>query len=443
MSESYYTPIVTPEERIRQLEAQNVNTQNRNRQLQDAIDNGTRDMQRKLADINRESMERENQHNRVIGSLVSDIRESEIRNQERIKKQREDFERSLRDQRSEYLEIARQHRVQLDGLREDVNEIQATEENRHKLAVNRLADLNKLIQDVNKNVAHQRFAPGQLQEIIGKAKDAQKDINEKNSQSANVEIRGAYRDLVKLREEVRQKQLEFDIVYNETLQALISLLNQLKHKDIEVGKKIRNIDYWSEGEFSKLENIISVLKEDLERRKDTINTETVKEIFQKIGELEERQRVIVTKAQNAVLASIERERIGLAIAMQLEEANYPNVDGNGYECEDPRKAYIIRSKLLDIEECSDVVAIIEPKQIGDSGFQNGLLIVANADESEALKEARAININKSLKGLGCVIGKSVCNSHESIPELSGKNAIRLIQPNGAGIPSHLRERLLD
>ena len=211
MSGAKYTPIRTPEERIQDLERQNIDNQRRNQNLEHALRVGQAEMKKLTQATNEELKRREALHNNVVNKLTSDIKQIEIANQKKLEQQREAFEKvmddhnrkvaedikqiekdnkerlqqqgkefndkigkladwtneELRKQRQEYYEIATQLEKEIDSmqgniktLRDDVDNLINTEEARRLRAQERLKDFKILVQDIDENYPHERFTHG-------------------------------------------------------------------------------------------------------------------------------------------------------------------------------------------------------------------------------------------------------------------------------------------
>jgi len=479
MSAHNYTPVRTPEQRIRDLENQNINTQRQNQQLQDAINKAHQDFQRNIAAANAENINRENRHKKVIESLTSDIKEVEKANQRRIEQQRQAFEKAmdkqnakfdkrinelaewteeeLEKQRNEYLEITDNLEAEINNiqedvatLRDDVDALISTENERRQRSQNRLIDLNKLIKEVDSEYPHQRFTPGELNEIKSIANDAQSALNNANAQEASVYIREGLKELTKLREKILRKQMEYDITYSEALKRLTSLLERVKNQDVplnEEGQKrintdeLRKIDFWTEGEYSKYEEELNKVKKELEKNKDSMTLAEVQREFERIGQLENELNRILKKATNSLLASMEREDIAEKLAEELSDPNGYYTDENGFESSDPRKSYLVSTRLNEHPESPQIVVVIEPQEISDSGYQNMLVVNTTGSGSDEEKRLRAARIAAVLKSIDIEIGNTTCVDSNHIKELEGDKVKEIVRRGSSGIPKHIKKRI--
>jgi hypothetical protein len=479
MSGYNYTPVRTPEQRIQDLENQNLDALRRNQQLQDAINKAHKDFERRMKDANADNTNRENQHKKVVESLTSDIKEVEKVNQRRLEQQRQAFEKAmdkqnakfdkrinklaewteeeLEKQRREYLEITdiiedeiKSMHEDVATLRDDVDALINTENERRQRAHNRLIDLNKLIEEVDLGYPHQRFTPGELNEIKNTANDAQRALNNANAQEASVYIREGLKELTKLREKILRKQMQYDINYSEALKRLISLLERAKNQDVLLSKNGQNrvksdehkkIDYWTEGTYSKFEGELKKVKSELERNKDSMTLAEVQREFERIGQLENELNQILKKATNSLLASMERTDIARKLAGELYDPNGYYTVENGFESGDPRKSYLISTRLNEHPEAPQIVIVIEPKEISDLGYQNMLVVNTTSSESDEDKRHRAARIAAVLKSLEVEIGNTTCVDSNHIKELEGDRVKEIVRKGSTGIPEHIRKRI--
>ena len=500
MSGAKYTPIRTPEERIQELERQNIDNQRRNQNLERALREGQAEMKRLTQATNEELRRREALHNNVVNRLTSDIKQIEIANQQKLEQQRKAFEKvmadrnrevaedikqiekdnkerlqqqgkefndkigkladwtneELRKQRQEYREITAQLEneiVSIQGnigtLRDDVDNLINTEEARRLRAQERLKDLEKLVQDIDENYPHKRFTPGELNGIKNKLNDAQRALNNSNAQEASVYITDGLKELTKLREKILKSQMEYDITYNETMRSLTELLERIKDKDVPLKEdcpnrirteELKKIDFWTDGKYSKLEKELNDVKALLKQNKDKMNIDKIQGEYKRVGELEAELNKILNTARNRLLASMQREDIANKIAEELADPNGFYTVDNGFESGDPKASYVISTRLNESPQSPEIIVVLEPKEISDLGFQNVLLINTTGDGSDEEKRLRAERINAVLRGLDIKIGKTT-EEHSHIKELEGKDVKGILKEGSTGIPKHIKERI--
>lgn len=500
MSGTKYTPVRTPEERIQDLERQNIDNQRRNQDLERALKEGQARMETLTRTTNDKLKRREEQHNEVLRTLTSDIKQIEIANQKRLQQQRKAFEKvmdahnrkvaddikqiekanenrlqqqreefddkigrvaewtedELRKQRQEYREIASQleHEIDLiqddiETLRDDVDDLINTENERRIRAQKRLNDLATLVRDVDKNYPHERFTPGELNEIKNTLNDAQSALNNSNAQEASVYIREGLKELTKLREKILKKQMEYDITYNETMRSLTELLERIKDKDVPLNEEganrirteeLKKIDFWTDGKYSELEKELNRVKALLEQNKDTMTIAEIQKEYERVGELEAELNRILNTARNRLLASMQREDIAEKIAEELADPNGFYTVDNGFESGDPKASYVISTRLNEHPQSPEIIVVLEPKEISDSGFQNVLVINTTGDGSDEERRLRAKRVNAVLKGLDIEIGNTTEESGH-IKELEGKDVKGILKKGSTGIPKHIKERI--
>ena len=497
MSGAKYTPIRTPEERIQELERQNIDNQRRNQNLEHALRVGQAEMKKLTQATNEELKRREALHNNVVNKLTSDIKQIEIANQKKLEQQREAFEKGmddhnrkvaedikqiekdnkerlqqqgkefndkigkladwtneeLRKQRQEYYEIATQLEKEIDSmqgniktLRDDVDNLINTEEARRLRAQERLKDFKILVQDIDENYPHERFTPGEYNGIVKTLNEAREALNSSNTQEASVYIREGLKELTKLREKILKRQMEYELAYNETLRLISELLERIKDKDVPLNEdganrirteELKKIDFWTEGEYSKLEKELNDVKALLEQNKDKMNIDKIQGEYKRVGELEAELNRILNTARNRLLASMQREDIADKIAEELADRNGFYTVDNGFESGDPKASYVISTRLNESLQSPEIIVVLEPKEISDSGFQNVLVINTTGDGSDREKQLRAERIKAVLIGLE--IGNTT-KEHSHIKELEGKD-VKGILEGSTGIPKHIKERI--
>ena len=500
MSGAKYTPIRTPEERIQDLERQNIDNQRRNQNLERALKEGQAKMERLTQATNEELRRREALHNNVVNRLTSDIKQIEIANQEKLEQQRKAFEKvmadrnrkvaedikqieednekrlqqqgkefndkigkladwtneELRKQRQEYREIAAQLEneiVSIQGnietLRDDVDNLINAEEARRLRAQERLKDLEILAQDIRENYPHERFTPAEYNGIVKTLNDAREALNSSNTQEASVYIIEGLEKLTKLRENILKGQMKYDITYNETMRSLTELLERIKDKDVPLNeeganrirtKELKKIDFWTDEKYSELEKKLDRVKALLEQNKDTMTIAEIQGEYKRVGELEAELNRILNTARNRLLASMQREDIAEKIAQELADPNGFYTVDNGFESGDPKASYVISTRLNESPQSPEIIVVLEPKEISDSGFQNVLVINTTGDGSDREKQLRAERINAVLRGLDIETGNTT-EEHSHIKELEGKDIKGILKEGSTGIPKHIKERI--
>ena len=142
---------------------------------------------------------------------------------------------------------------------------------------------------------HEKFAPGQLEKVRRQVEAAKAHI-ENAPQTAIATGQQAYFDLVDLREEVLEKEAEFNLWLDNTLEAMRALFESiaqnrnitLKVDEDEVAEK--EVDFWTRGAYQALEAQVEALKKELEDNRKTISLERIKEILAEVETLQKQQR---------------------------------------------------------------------------------------------------------------------------------------------------------
>jgi len=441
----------TPEQRINSLESQLARQRRREIDLDQAIKNSEHQLQRQLQQQAQEQRQRAMQHQRAVDALKSDLKASEQKHQKALnnmqtamQQQAVKHTKDLKDlkgwtkgklasQRSEYLQIAQEQQQAIQSIQKDVGTLLNRDASRQNIVGLRIKDLEILINDLNNNLPHERFAPGELNEIIQDLNNAKDDLA-LMPESANSTIRSAYDKLVKLRQKVIQKKHEHDIIVNQTKEAIDILLGQLSNKDVEVDSTLRNIDHWTDGEYSKLEAELTGMKERLEENKDSISTKEVQNMYTEIGIKEEQQQALLKKGIHRVLASRERYQMAVNIAKALG-GEYPIVENNGFEEDDRRNSYVVHVKGSENEGATEVVAIIRPQE--DEGITTNTLLLNSSDhfKSTGLTMNRIKHLRNKLKEAGYDVGTPECAQENYLEQLTGSNVKEMMQN---GLPETIK-----
>lgn len=474
MSAGKYTRVPTPEERIAQLEKERVNNEQRNNQLQAEIRRQQQLTTDRLQQQEKMMREQEQKHSRVIDSLESDIKEAAISHQnairnvqdtfdKTIKKQNDDFNKAIQEQgedltkqikdvrywtkkqlethRKEMLEITQEQQRQLDVERNRVDAIFAQKQQNVSAAQARLRDLDKLITSFDKEYPHQKYAPGELERIKANHQDAKKALNQGMEQAAWAQTQATFNALMILQERVLTAQIKFETTYEQTIRALDTILQTIrKQQNVKVEERERLVDDWTDGAYSKLGKEIEETINDLETKKQSLTIEEVQEKLGMIASLEEQQVAIVKKAINSILASRERETIAKNIAIALDKSGYRIIDGNGYENDDPRGVYLVKAKIANVENGSEILVIVDPQIVNDQ-IQNVLhteFIRSHFpdDNSRRIQHEKVVS---TLKGIGIEVGNTTCVSEklEGVENIDVKKVTKA----GNSMPQNVKDKI--
>ena len=389
------------------------------------------------------------QHERLTqlqNDFNSALKHQENRLNTQINNVRSWTETELTNQRKEYLRITRNQQRQINHIDSEVQRIKNKEANTKEIVKRRLHDVELLIEEMDKNEPHQRFAPGEIDRIRNKLTRAKQDLEQIDANFAsgvNQAVWQAYDELIQLREKIYEKKNQFQREYLFTLQLLEVLLGIARNDEIDVPARNKKIDYWTDGEFTALQNELESIKNNLETRRDSITLEELEQMQNSLKSMEEEQEKIVNKAVNRVIASQQRKEMAKDIAFKLiDSGDYQFVDGNGYEGDDPRAPYIIRIKKSGAAGATETTAIITPREVEDNSIQNVLALNSTDhfpdDESARQNAAEVASVLKEKQDV--IVGTTECTQSEHDPDLSGEKVKRYLK-QGHKIPEKSKQKI--
>ncbi len=361
----------------------------------------------------------------------------EVALQGEINNLRERTEEELKKQRDEYTRLVTQNREQINQVKNQVAHILQREAANQQSAQHLIEDLEKLIGHTEANLPHEKFAPGQLEKVRRQVEAAKAHI-ENAPQTAIATGQQAYFDLVDLREEVLEKEAEFNLWLDNTLEAMRALFESiaqnrnitLKVDEDEVAEK--EVDFWTRGAYQALEAQVEALKKELEDNRKTISLERIKEILAEVETLQKQQRDLLRESVERVISSQARAEIGDVIVETLEKEGFTLEEG-GYEQADERNTYLI--KVIN-RAGTEVVAAIVP----DDATNTNTVSVNTFDKnvlSDQVTAERFEGIRQALAEAGLQVGQTVC---EDAPLKELYDIDEILKEKGEGIPKNVLEK---
>lgn len=163
---------------------------------------------------------------------------------------------------------------------------------------------------------------------------------------------------------------------------------ELEVGEIGKGEKFKvEVDYWVNGRLSEYEKLLNSLEQQLKEGEKTLTTEEIKEIGQKITQLEPVLGEIVEQAKLAILSSQLRVEIADRVVETLSSLGY-NMDDAVYEGNDDRNAYVVKMHNIAGDE---VVTVITPeKEFGTNSVSINTFSPTIIDEKATQQQAKAI-----------------------------------------------------
>ena len=379
MSGEKRTYVSIEDRELRRLREQESRLRQINRDLPDRLNAIRREAQQEMQNRLRPLEDRQRRQEGMAKSLKSDLSRVEKDTQKRLNQQRKEFTNSLDAQRGEYrkmiadqnrkftgmVETERKNRQQaVQNLQGQIDAIVADADRKGDTARSFVADLSKIVEEVNA-LPHDRFAPGQLDALRRHVADARQSADAGMPEAALSTAQRTYWDVADLRVHVLAKEQEFLLLHEAALEEARSLLAEARSNrqyKLELGKgQDRDeidleVDHWTHGELTQLENDIASLEKQLIKGESTLTSDQVKDILCQLDALRPRMTEVVEHARDNILASQLRVNIADAAVEAFKSQGFTVADET-YEGEDERNAYYV--KLQNIAG-SEVVTVISP-----------------------------------------------------------------------------------
>lgn len=373
-----------------------------------------------MAEVSRQNArmdQRLRQIENTTSQLQSDMASLEERNNRLLARQRAEYtdlfsqERAERirqgqEMRDEYQSLIADERAerqrQVSELQTRVTQIEDREGRLEQMASAWLQDLRILSDDIGK-LPHERFSPGSMNRIKGHIEQAAVNLHNGASQSALSQAQNAYFELVELRSEVLRKEQEFEAEYLRALEAIRSLIEEVRltrqavipsdetaSADIEV-----DIDFWSRESLSPISERLTELQRRLEKEKETLELAQVQEIEADAATLRAKLPAIVDAARMTIINSQACHNVAEIVADVMEQQGY-RVEEGTYEGEDQRGAYAVKMRNVGGDE---FVTIIKPSKERELEYTTEMNFY-DRDQDETLRQSFAQAVCEGLNQRG-------------------------------------------
>lgn len=281
-------------------------------------------------------------------SLQNQIRDSHNTLRSSIQEQGRVLNNLIKDLRSETFNMVNkvveevnanfeQQQQQIDNVVNTVNGIIEQEQNLQARAALHLNDCQALLNVMRTSLAVQKFASEQFNDIVREFQDLAN--LEDGAQAVTAQAKMLKNQMLKLHRDAQKQQLAFDVMYTATLaqaESLLVIMHQNREKtyyrdennnivkDAE-GNGIRvEIDFWTDGAYSKIEEQVKQLQAELRQHKNNpqLNQARVEAILTQLADCELQQANLVTTAAGRGLLSEERVEISEQIIHALLERGF-------------------------------------------------------------------------------------------------------------------------
>ncbi len=372
---------------------------------------------------NKELQKNLNTQKKYIDSLSSNIKNMEKNHINTINNMKSNFNNKLKAQSSDIKNL----RVELKNLSNEfsnvtsqlqsqIGALQDTEIKSLELANQWLSDTSKLLEFIEQNYRHDKFMPGQLNQLIQKVNTSVvSNINNGIYQAAVSSAQNIFLDAQQLRMELELKEAEWNILYENIevdIKDFIDNCENSKNVEFEfntsngVEKFDVDVDYWSKGDISLLLKELNEIKDNFKKDKNNLSLENLEIMAKEINEYENKIETTVNKARNSVFSSQVRGDLAEVLASKFEQKGWVLKEAI-YEKEDLRNPLHIKFGMGDDE----IVIKYSPEESEDS-IRNSINVsfFDRSRNDENYRQERLKEILETTQYLGVECSTPVCKA---------------------------------
>lgn len=286
-----------------------------------------------------------------------------------------------------------QYRQNLDMLVQQLEEQRQQESFKENSAYQWLNRAVLLVEFVQEQFDHQRYAPGRLQKIQRSLEMAQQNLAEGFFEASLQLSQQNYLELSELHFELEQRLVQSLAQYEKTC-----LAARQTQMDLADGQQVHalgiqgeelpdviDVNYWSNGKYAALLDNSCRLMEYLEQDSQQISAEDLARVYDEILPMMRKSfENIVYEARLNVLNSHLRMNIAEKAQQALEKHGYRLCEG-GYTEHDMRSTYKVQ---LDNRDGTQVTIQVIPKEESDRELSNDLVVITKHPYLKTEQEAR-------------------------------------------------------
>jgi hypothetical protein len=429
-----------------------------NREIPGMLDAVRRENQAAIDRATAEVRARQDAVDQALAGLSEQTRKIEAQTRQRIRAQetrlrgelsdtarqlREESRAALEDQERRFaagLAKERQERVrETKELRDGLAALQNHRDQARSAAATYVADARLMRDAIDRELPHERFAPGRLAELSSRLDFAEENVGQDRGEAALAQAQEIYLQLSELRAEVELRDQEWQAMRLAAGAAITLLQQQVRVNTTpdavdEKGEKIDgytlDVDFWSEGELTELSETAAQLAARLTDTSRPPSVAELREIADRAaagGELDEKLTSVVATAQARQIASQVRANLAELVVSTLEEtAGYAWEEGQAiYAGGDERQAFYAKVRHLDN---SEIVVEVAPDDGGKSCTLRILSYDAGLpDEEERVRRAHAVA--DSLRAHGLQAGLPAADAEQPDPGLANFDVLRRPAPS--------------
>ena len=396
--------------------------EHRQQAMQEEYRNGLNDLSSDIQSLERQQNQRLEEVRVQSAQRMEEVQRQSARDlaalgrdvNRRIEKQGARFQQALKDQGARFQQALKDHRSEVDGaLRAIRDDIRADRTRQRKAAQSQIDDLEKLFQLMRSQRAHERFAPGELDELESRFSLCRGNLESGNFQAALASGQERYFEYQELQLRIAERQAEWEAylaevrrLAEETAGAMAAAEGATyTFGEGDMSQEVEaQVDYWSEGALTDFRNR---LDGHLGRLGDPekLSTEELKQMLDEIAPMEDELSDIVERAKECLVQSQVRQNIAASILTSFEGTHW-ELDDSTYEHEDFRKGLHVKLKNPAQEE---IVASVTPVETSSGGITSNVEInFFDRFNDDRLRQARLKDMHESMHTEGVQVGSFEC-----------------------------------
>jgi len=285
-----------------------------------------------------------NRQNREIQSLRTQLSETEA-NARRAAQQ--EITNRINAERQAMDNQFKNQQIQIDNVKKLVQDLYQQEIDNEKKAYQLLSIAKDTAKRIQNETLHNKYATGKLEQIIRSLNATLSSTD--GSQAKQAGARNEITKLLDLEDEITKEKIIFEAIHNQVLVEASTLLKEMvenrktyrtdengnRHKDENNNDISLEVDFWSNGKYSALEQEAKKLEQELITNKDSVELDKnrLQTIANRISQIKQEQSELVVEALEKGLASEQRAAISDEIINAMLRQGWElKLDDNRNEC---------------------------------------------------------------------------------------------------------------
>lgn len=376
-------------------------------------------------DFERRQQAMQREYRKGLNGLSADIRGLEKKQNQRLKEVRRqsaqdlaalgrDVNRRIEQQGARFQQALNEHRAEVGGALQAIRDgIRTDRERQRDAAQSQVDDLEKLFQLMRSQRAHERFAPGELDNIEQEFSLCRNNLESGLFETALATGQQRYLDYRKLQLRIAERQAEWEAylaevrrLAEETSGAMAAAEGATyTFAEGDMSQEVpAQVDYWSEAAWTDFRNRLDGHLGRL-GEPEKLSTEDLKKMLDEIAPMEDELSDIVEQAKERLVQSQVRQNIAASILQSFEGTHW-KLDDSTYEHGDFRRGFHLKLKNPAQEE---VVASVTPGETADGDVISNVEInFFDRFNDEQLRQARLQDMYENMHAEGVQVGSFEC-----------------------------------